>query len=93
MAKGEYVYPYLLRNLEVVRPNQVWSIYISYVAMAKGFMYITAIIDVYSRFIIGWNIGNNLDAEVSVNLLKDCIERYGAPEIVNSDQGCQYTSK
>ncbi|MFR9607888.1 MAG: IS3 family transposase [Rikenellaceae bacterium] len=93
LAKGEYVYPYLLRNLEVVRPNQVWSIDISYIAMAHGFMYITAIIDVYSRFIVGWHIGNSLDAEVSVSLLKECIEQRGAPEVVNSDQGCQYTSK
>ncbi len=93
LAKGEYVYPYLLRNLDVTRCNQVWSIDISYIAMSHGFMYITAIIDVYSRFIVGWHIGNSLDAEVSVNLLKECIMRYGAPEIVNSDQGCQYTSK
>lgn len=91
LAKGEY--PYLLRTLEVIRPNQVWSIDISYIAMSQGFMYITAIIDVYSRFVVGWHIGNSLDAEVSVNLLKECIDRYGVPEIVNSDQGCQYTSK
>lgn len=57
LAKGEYVYPYLLRNLEVTHSNQVWSIDISYIAMAHGFMYITVIIDVYSRFIVGWHIG------------------------------------
>ncbi len=93
LAKGEYVYPYLLRNMEITHINQIWSIDISYIAMEHGFMYLTAIIDVYSRFIVGWHLGNSLDAEVSVNLLKDCIAHYGVPEIVNSDQGCQYTSK
>lgn len=93
LAKGEYVYPYLLRNMDITHINQVWSIDISYIAMEHGFMYLTAIIDVYSRFVVGWHIGNSLDADVSVGLLKNCISRWGAPEIVNSDQGCQYTSK
>lgn len=90
--KSEYKYPYLLRNMDITRPNQVWSIDITYIAMASGFMYLTAIIDAYSRFIVGWHVGNSLDAEVSVNVLKDAIARYGKPEIVNSDQGSQYTS-
>ena len=92
LAKGEYTYSYLLRNMKVNSPNQVWSIDISYIAMENGFMYLTAIIDVYSRFIVGWSIGNSLEADVSVNLLKESVLRYGAPEIINSDQGCQYTS-
>lgn len=92
IAKGEYKYPYLLRKLNVNRPNQVWSIDITYIAMAHGFMYMTAIIDVYSRFIVGWNVGNSLDAEVSLEVLKDAIARHGRPEIINSDQGSQYTS-
>jgi putative transposase len=91
-AKGEYRYPYLLRNIEITRPNQVWSIDISYIAMKSGFMYLTAIIDTYSRFIVGWNVGNSLDASVSLEVLKMAIARYGRPEIINSDQGCQYTS-
>lgn len=93
IAKEEYKYPYLLRNIAVTRCNQVWSIDITYIAMASGFMYLTAIIDVHSRFIVGWHVGNSLDASVSVDVLKAAIERYGKPEIVNSDQGSQYTSK
>lgn len=92
IAKGEYKFPYLLRNMVVTKPNQVWSVDITYIAMANGFMYLTAIIDVYSRFIVGWRVGNSLDAEVSLGVLKDAIARYGKPEIVNSDQGSQYTS-
>jgi len=93
IAKGEYKYPYLLRGMEIDKPNQVWSIDITYIAMNKGFMYLTAIIDVYSRFIVGWSVSNSLDAEVSLNVLKVAIKQHGKPEIINSDQGCQYTSK
>lgn len=93
IAREEYKYPYLLRNMEITRPNQVWSIDITYIAMARGFMYLTAIIDVYSRFIVGWSVGNSLDADVSLSVMKGAIARYGKPEIVNSDQGSQYTSK
>lgn len=92
IAKNEYKYPYLLRHLDVTHPNQVWSVDITYIAMSHGFMYLTAIIDVYSRFIVGWNIGNSLDADVSLEVLQQAIARYGKPEIVNSDQGSQYTS-
>lgn len=91
-AKDGYKFAYLLRNMDIIRPNQVWSIDITYIAMSTGFMYLTAIIDVYSRFIVGWHVGNSLEAEVSVNVLKEAIARYGKPEIVNSDQGSQYTS-
>ena len=93
LARGEYKYPYLLRNMDITRPNQVWSIDITYIAMARGFMYLTAIIDVYSRFIVGWSVGNSLDADVSLAVLKGAIARYGKPDIINSDQGSQYTSK
>lgn len=93
IAMGEYKYPYLLRNMDITRRNQVWSIDITYIAMAHGFMYLTAIIDVYSRFIVGWCLGNSLEANVSLGVLKEAIACYGKPEIVNSDQGCQYTSK
>lgn len=92
IARGEYKYPYLLRGLEITKPNQVWSIDITYIAMARGFMYLTAIIDVYSRFVVGWSVGNSLEADVSLSVLKGAIARYGKPEIVNSDQGSQYTS-
>lgn len=71
----------------------VWSIDITYIPMKKGFMYLTAIIDVYSRFIVAWSLHNTLDASNCIEVLKTAISRYGAPEIINSDQGCQFTSK
>jgi len=89
----EYKRPYLLRNMEIMHPNQVWSTDITYIAMAKGFMYLIAIMDVYSRFIVGWGLYNSLDKENSIEVLEQTIARYGSPEIINSDQGCQYTSK
>ncbi|WP_141743531.1 DDE-type integrase/transposase/recombinase, partial [Weeksella sp. HMSC059D05] len=93
LGRAEYVHPYLLRNLNITHPNQVWQIDISYVPMKKGFMYLTAIIDVYSRFIVGWQISNSLEEATQTELLNESIERYGKPEIINSDQGSQYTSK
>lgn len=93
LGKAEYIQPYLLRNLDIVRVNQVWSIDITYVPMAKGFMYLVAIIDVYSRFIVAWGLHNTLAAENSLDVLKQAIAKYGKPEIINSDQGSQYTSK
>lgn len=89
----EYKQPYLLRNLEINHPNQVWSVDITYVPMNKGFMYLVAIIDVYSRFVVGKGLYNTLDRENSIEVLEDAIAHYGRPEIINSDQGCQYTSK
>ena len=90
---NEYVHPYLLKDLNVERINQVWEIDITYVPMAKGFMYLTAIIDVYSRYIVGWGLSNSLDAESSMEVLKNAIARHGKPEIINSDQGSQFTCK
>jgi putative transposase len=92
LGDAQYKRPYLLRNLEIVRPNQVWAIDITYVPMAKGFMYLTAIIDVYSRFIVAWDVNNTLEAENCLNVLKVAVSRYGKPEIINSDQGSQFTS-
>lgn len=91
LLHAEYVHPYLLRNLKINRVNQVWEIDITYIPMAKGFMYLTAIIDVYSRFVVGWGLSNTLDADASIKVLKEAIDKYGKPEIVNSDQGCQFT--
>ena len=85
--------PYLLRGLAITRPNQVWSIDITYVPMAHGFMYLTAIIDVYSRCIVAWGLHNTLDKENSVEVLEAAVAAHGAPEIINSDQGSQYTSQ
>lgn len=93
LGKAKYIRPYLLRNLNICRPNQVWAIDITYIPMEKGFMYLTAIIDVYSRFIVGWGISNTLSAEASHIVLKEAILQYGCPEIINSDQGSQFTCK
>lgn len=92
-GKPKYIHPYLLRNLEITRPNQVWSTDISYIPMQGGFMYLYAVIDVYSRYIVGWCLSNTLSARNALDLLDDCIKKYQAPEIVNSDQGCQYTTQ
>lgn len=92
LGKAKYVRPYLLRDLKVERPNQVWAIDITYIQMKTGFMYLTAIIDVYSRYIVGWHISNSLEKETQTALLEIAIAEHGAPEIINSDQGSQYTS-
>lgn len=91
LGKAKYIHPYALRGLSIVRPNQVWAIDISYIPMKKGFMYLSAIIDVYSRYIVGWQVSNSLEKETQTELLEQAIAEYGVPEIVNSDQGSQYT--
>lgn len=93
LGKAEYIRPYLLKGLVIDRPNQVWAIDITYIPMKKGFMYLTAIIDLYSRYVVAWNISNTLEAECSLEVLKTAISLYGKPEIVNSDQGSQFTSE
>lgn len=93
LGKAQYIHPYLLRGLNITRSNQVWQIDISYIPMKKGFMYLTAVIDVFSRYIVGWQLSNSLEKETQTELISDLIERYGKPEIINSDQGSQYTSK
>jgi putative transposase len=91
LGQAKYKRPYLLRGLKIDHPNQVWAIDITYLPMAHGFMYLTAIIDVYSRYIVAWDIFNSLDAENSLEVFKIAIARYGKPEIINSDQGSQFT--
>ena len=91
-AKMAKTYPYLLRNLAIERPNQVWSIDISYIGTPTGFVYITAIIDWYSRFLIGYSISNTLQTDTVTRVVKEAVRAYGAPEIINSDQGSQFTS-
>ncbi|BDC98291.1 IS3 family transposase [Persicobacter psychrovividus] len=86
------IYPYLLRNLEITHSNQVWETDISYVPIAKGFMYLMAVIDVHSRYIVGWSLSNTMSAEWCRNTIQECINNHGAPEIVNTDQGSQFTS-
>ena len=92
-GKPQYFHPYLLRHMDIDHPNQVWSTDISYIPMKNGFMYLYAVIDVYSRFIVGWRLSNTLSANNCYELIEDCVRMWGAPEIVNSDQGSQYTTK
>jgi putative transposase len=91
LGSTQYIYPYLLKGLKVTRPNQVWAIDITYIPMKYGFMYLTAIIDHYSRFVVAWDISNSLDAESVLSVLKRAIKEHGKPEIINSDQGSQFT--
>ena len=91
LGQARYVRPYLLRNLEITHTNQVWAIDITYIPMAHGFMYLTAIIDLHSRFVVGWDLHNTLEAENCLGVLKKAITCYGKPDIINSDQGSQFT--
>lgn len=91
LGHANYIRPYLLRNLEVTRVNQVWQIDITYIPMKSGFMYLSVIIDVYSRYIVGWHLSNTLEKENQTELLRRAILMHGKPEIINSDQGAQYT--
>lgn len=92
MGLKQFIKPYLLRGMKIERSNQVWVTDITYIPMAKGFMYLTAIMDVYSRKILSWGLSNSLEAKWCLGVLKEAIENYGKPEIINTDQGCQYTS-
>lgn len=91
--KTSYKYPYLLRNLKVNRVNQVWAVDITYVPMEKGFLYLFAIMDLRSRCIVGWSLSNTMEADWVISTLKQAIAQHGKPEIINSDQGSQFTSK
>ena len=91
-ALKAFIRPYLLRGLNITHANQVWCTDITYIPMAKGFMYMTAFIDVYSRKIMGWGISNSMTKKWCLDVLKDAIAQHGKPEIINSDQGGQYTS-
>ena len=88
---GHKIYPYLLRNLEVNRVNQVWSTDITYIPMPRGFLYLVAVIDWYSRYVLSWELSNTLDADFCVEALKTALSK-GTPEIFNTDQGSQFTS-
>lgn len=91
--KEHKVYPYLLRNLTVDHPNQVWAIDITYIPMRKGFMYLVAIIDLHSRYVLNWSVSNSMDAQWCKETLEEAIDRHGQPEIINTDQGSQFTSE
>jgi len=87
------VYPYLLRGMTIDRPNQVWATDITYIPMARGFMYLIAIMDWATRRVLSWRLSNTLDTRFCVEALKEALFKYGAPEIFNTDQGCQFTSE
>ena len=91
-GKGHKVYPYLLRGLEINRSNQVWAADITYIPMAKGFLYLVAIMDWYSRKILSWRLSNTIDDYFCVEALEEALRLYGKPEIFNTDQGAQFTS-
>nr|WP_086014989.1 IS3 family transposase [Thioflavicoccus mobilis] len=90
-GKGHKVYPYLLRNLSIDHANQVWATDITYIPMAKGFMYLVAIMDWHSRRVLSWRVSNTLDADFCIAALQEALGRFGAPEIFNTDQGAQFT--
>jgi putative transposase len=85
------IYPYLLRGLKIERPNQVWCVDITYIPMQRGFLYLVAIMDWLSRKVLSWRVSNSMEADFCVEALEEAIARYGKPEIMNSDQGSQFT--
>jgi len=92
-GKGHKIYPYLLKCLEINRPNQVFCTDITYIPMAKGFVYLVAVMDWYSRKVLSWRLSNTMESDFCVDALEETIHRYGAPEIFNTDQGAQFTSE
>jgi len=91
-SKAHPKFPYLLRNMEVFLPNQVWAVDLTYIKMGKSHMYLTAIIDWYSRYIVGWALSDTLEAAPVLEAVKAAVARYGVPAVINSDQGTQFTS-
>jgi putative transposase len=90
-GRGHKVYPYLLRDVNIVRPDQVWSTDITYVPLASGFMYLAAVIDWYSRYVLAWRLSNTLDGTFCLEMLDEALAR-GRPEVFNTDQGVQFTA-
>ena len=91
-AKGHKRYPYLLRELKIERPNQVWCADITYIPLAKGFLYLVAIMDWHSRKVLAWRLSNTMDVQFCIDALEEALDRHGCPEIFNTDQGSQFTS-
>ena len=92
-GKGHKIYPYLLRNRIIDSPNQVWAADLTYIPMAKGFVYLVAIMDWHSRRVLSWRVSNSMDSDFCVDALEEALNRYGSPEIFNTDQGSQFTSE
>lgn len=91
-GRGHRIYPYLLRQVRIERPDQVWSTDITYVPLARGFMYLAAIIDWYSRYVLAWRLSNTLDGSFCLDMLEEALSR-GQPEVFNTDQGVQFTAQ
>jgi putative transposase len=88
---GHKIHPYLLRGLEIVRPNQVWAMDITYIAMARGFVYLAVVLDWFSRRVLSWRVSITMEAAFCVETLEDALARHGKPDIFNTDQGSQFT--
>lgn len=91
-APGHKIYPYLLRGLKVERPNQVWAMDITYVPMARGFVYLTAVVDWFSRRVLAWRLSITMETAFCIEALEEALAKHGSPEIFNTDQGSQFTS-
>src|SRR5207248_11450191 len=90
---GHKIFPYLLRNMTIDRPNQVWAADITYIPIGQGFLYLVAIIDWASRAVLAWRLSNTMDVSFCVSALEQALQRFGKPEIFNTDQGSQFTSQ
>jgi putative transposase len=88
---GHKIFPYLLRDLVIERPNQVWAADITYIPIGRGFLYLVAVIDWFSRAVLAWRLSNTMDAAFCVDALEEALARWGRPEIFNTDQGSQFT--
>jgi putative transposase len=92
-APGHKIYPYLLRGLAVTRPNQVWAMDITYIPMARGFVYLAAVVDWFSRRVLSWRVSITMEVEFCLEAVEEALARHGRPEIFNTDQGSQFTSQ
>ncbi len=92
-APRHKIYPYLLRDLKVTKPNQVWATDLTYIPMKKGFVYLVAILDWYTRKVLSWRLSNTMEADFCIEALEEALRKHGKPEIFNSDQGSQFTSQ
>jgi putative transposase len=91
-AKGRKTWPYLLRGLAITRPDQIWCAYVTYIPMRRGFLYLVAIMDWFTRKVLAWRLSNTLEADFCIEALEEALARFGQPEIMNTDQGSQFTS-
>jgi len=89
---GHKIYPYLLRGMAITRPNQVWAMDITYIPMARGFVYLTAVVDWFSRRVLSWRVSITMEAEFCIEALEEALAKHGTPDIFNTDQGSQFTS-